>query len=206
MSERGGIWRSLRARDRRAIRWGLVVLVPALVLGAGLPPYVEALEGGRDQLAVERALLARERRLLADAARGPVQRSAIETALERRLPQLFVGDPTLAAGALVRYVAQEAARSGVSLEALETAGTEAAGPGVVGVGVRLRGVGDIAGVMELLRRLEDGSALIRIERLSLERREGYPGAGGGNADDEVQVVVLGATVLGYTLVTEGSVE
>lgn len=206
MSETGGgFLAELRPRERRAIRIGLIVLVPALLLTGVVRPYFDALEESRDRLAAERALLVREKALVDEAVGFASTRLAAGEALEARSPRLFTGDPTLAAGALVRYVAEQADRSRVLLEATETAGAGEPGPNVVGVRVRVRAVSDIAGVLELLRRLEDGPRLVRVEQLSLERREGYRGGGTATDGQDVQLVTLAATVVGYTLTSaEGS--
>ncbi|MEJ2218701.1 MAG: hypothetical protein P8099_19100, partial [Gemmatimonadota bacterium] len=95
----------LSTRDRRAIRLGLVVLLPAFVLGLGVRPYASAWMRARDRLESERALLGRERALV-DAAPSFGRAEATErSALERRAGRLLPGDSTLAGGALVRYVA-----------------------------------------------------------------------------------------------------
>lgn len=221
MSRHRGIGVGLRPRDRRAINLGLLVIVPALVLGAGAPPYLASLEEAQDRLSVERSLLSRELALVADSALALQRETAAAGALAAREPRLFSGEPAIAAGGLVRYVARAAELSGVRLESTETAGTDAAGPTLVeeriardavaagsssltAVRVQLRATGDLMGVLELMRRLEDGPRLIRIEDLSLERIEGYTGVNDGV--ESVQVVVLSATLAGYTLAVEESTE
>lgn len=192
-----------RPRDRRAIRVGLLVLLPALVLAMGVRPYLGELDETRHRLAAERGLLVREHGLLAAAKGFDADRVSAREALDARASRLFAGDPTLAAGALVRYVADQADRSRVLLEATETAGTEAVGSGLSAVRIRLSGVSDIAGILELLRRLEDGPRLVRIEQLLLERRDGYAVRGLDRTYEDVQLVSIGATIVAYTWVAEG---
>lgn len=185
---------ALAARDRRAVRAGLLVLTAALAIVFGVGPYLGALEDARDRLGVERSLLARERALVEAADAFESGRVAVEAGMVIRAPRLFTGDPTLAAGALVRYVAQGAARSSVLLEATETRAAAEAGDGLTTVRVRIRAVGDVEGVLRLLRELEDGSRLVHVEALSLEGRNSYRSDG-----DDVQLVALGATIAGYAL-------
>lgn len=186
---------ALTSRDRRALRVGLLVLLPALALGLLVRPYLAAVDDARDRLAGERALLARERSLLDAAGAYGLAASAADEGLASRAPRLFRGDPMLAAGELVRYIADAAASSSVLLEATETRGAADAGPGVVAVRVQIRAAGDIEGVLRFLRRVEDGPRLVHVEKLSLERRESYR----SDAAEDVQVLALAATLTGFTL-------
>ncbi|HUG38902.1 MAG TPA: GspMb/PilO family protein [Longimicrobiales bacterium] len=192
---------ALAARDRRAVRIGLLVLTAALAIVFGIRPYLSALEDARDRLTAERSLLARERALVDAADAFGSGAAVVEAGMAIRAPRLFTGDPTLAAGALVRYVAQGAARSSVLLEATETRAAGEAGDGLTTVRVQIRAVGDVEGVLRFLREMEDGSRLVHVERLSLESRNSYRSDG-----DDVQLVALGATIAGYALAAPGAGE
>ncbi len=189
----------LQPRDRRAIAIGLAVLALALFLVLGVKPYSEALAATHDRLVTERALLVRERALIADAqTEAARERAALDTAVVERSERLFAGEATLAAGALIRYLADVASASRVLLEATETAGTEIVGPDLVAVRVRIRSIGDIEGLLWLLARLEDGPRLVRVEQIAFERRAAGYGPIATPPEQEVQVISLDATVLGYT--------
>lgn len=187
----------LRPRDRRAILAGLSVLLLAGTFVFILRPYAHAVGEARDQLAAERALLARERALLRAASGLGKQQAMLDTAVEWRSERLFTGDRTLAAAQLARYLDVEAGESRALIERSETIEGAEIVPGLDAVRLRFRAVGDVAGVLELVRRLEDGDRLVRIETLSLGRRERR--ARGPEEDDPIQPVTLAATITGYTL-------
>ena len=62
-------WSTLSARERRTVWIGGAIVVVSLGFLYGVRPYRAALEDARDQLAAERATLARERAAVASASR-----------------------------------------------------------------------------------------------------------------------------------------
>jgi len=194
-------WGRLGARDRRALRWGVFVLAPALVVGFVVRPYAGALARERGRLVEQRALLQRELALVAAVGgygRDEERGSAILAGLR---PRLFAGRDDLAATTtLVGYVSDGARTSGVLVEEIRSRPALEAGPGVLGVELAVRGRSDLAGILRWLRALEGGAKLARVEVLSLTR------ASGGMARDsaDTEVLTVGAIVRGYVLAPSGA--
>jgi hypothetical protein len=186
----------LSARDRRALLLGLLVLVPALVFAFGVKPYLARVEAAEAQLLTQRRLLQRELALLTDVRRYPERLEAVERALHAEVPRLFGGsDGVTATAALAGYVDRAARSSRVLVQQSESRGAEVLAPGVLELGVTIRAVGDVEGILTLLHALEEGGKLVRIEGLSIERiqRIGFPGS-----PDEAPLS-LSATVAGFAV-------
>lgn len=185
----------LAARDRRAIKIGALVLLPAIVYVWGIAPLARGLGDLRSRADTEADALRRERTLLADAARYPALTARAESVLMREAPRLFQGtDPLAASAGLANYVGAHAARSRVFVQHSETRTAELAGEGVATLQVELRAVGDLHGLLGFLQALESGPKLVRVERLAIERSERIAG---GDRDEEVLTVA--ATVSGFAL-------
>lgn len=181
-------------RNRRVIAAGLLVLAPAVFGRFVAKPLLRTMADTRERLTVEKDLLQRERALAQsrhdlDAAFEEFSGGAAE-----RHERLFPGEPTLATADLVRYVLASGESAGFHVERTSPNRAVALGNGLWELGVEVSAVGDIAGVLTFLRAVEDGSKLVRIERLTLERREAYDYPA---AAPDVQVVALKATAIGY---------
>lgn len=188
----------LSRRDRRAIVLGLWVLAPVMVAVLGLRPFSEWMAHSRDKLAGQQALLARERGLVEDRPGLDQRRLGLDSALEARLPRLFDGDPTVAVGALTRHVYEAAGSSRFHLATAVPIEATHINAGVYTIGLRVRGISDIVGVLEFIRRVEDGERLIRFEELTL-RRGGQGALTPRSGGEEVTVVSLDATLAGYVV-------
>ena len=79
-------WSTMSSRDRRAVMIGTLVLAPGLLLIWGVRPYRAALSDARDQLATERATLAR---LLASIT--PREREVLRMRFEEDMTQAEIG-------------------------------------------------------------------------------------------------------------------
>jgi len=189
-------WRTLGRRDRKAIRIGALIVVPALLVTFGVRPYTRALEDARDRLAVERGLLERELSLLKEAQGYEQALDQAEDVLLREAPRLLGGgDPLAQSALLANYVTDRAIRQRVFLQGSETRPAQTTDGEVVRLAIEVRGVGDLEGILGLLDDLERGSKLIRVERFSLTQASRL------NAADSRDEGVLGfaATVAGYAL-------
>ena len=94
-----------------------VVLLPALLFIWGVRPYQAALSDARDQLATERATLARERAAIATARRNPQLQHIADSAMRAMRPRLFEGkDDVMASAELASYLG-EVAQQGAGLAA-----------------------------------------------------------------------------------------
>ena len=186
-------------RDRRALRLGLLVLVPALLWVWGVRPYRAALGDARDRLAVQRAALARERALLAGGGGAVELRLAADSAADAARPRLFVArDDLLGSAQLAAYLARAARASDVLLQEADTRPAAVAPSGLRTLQVEIRAESDLEGLLTFLQALEQGERLVRVERLSIAR------PGGADADEgAVEVLTLSATVLGYALAPAG---
>lgn len=165
-------WERLSARDRRAVTLGLTLVVPALLWVAGVRPYRASLTEARDQVAVERALLERERELLGSA---PLLRRELRKAraradeAERRL--VSAANTALAEAELIDYLETVAALSRVLLEEVRTVAPgrdEVAPEGLQPVRLAVRGESDLEGVLTFLETIETNPLLLRIGGLTIQ--------------------------------------
>ena len=182
----------LTARDRRALTFGAMILVPVLIWVGAARPYLRALEMWTERLEIERGLLVRERSLLAEAPTIPPRIRAVSRTLEE-LDERFVAAPNqaLAEAEVSALMEQLARESRVLLQearsvALQARDGEAPGR-LLPIRLSLRGESDFEGLLNFLNRLEQDPLLLRIVGISVDRVEGATAASGGNtAPDEVQ--------------------
>ena len=172
---------ALGTRDKRALRIGGWIVLPVLFATLVVRPLGSAWLDRRAALDQERALLARELRLVADAPRDLELLHAERRALDASASRLFGGAEAVSASAeLARYLAREASRSKLDLEeaetetTLDTAANLPNGGGVAttastdqALRVSIRARGDIEGIVGFLRALEQGDRLVRIERITI---------------------------------------
>lgn len=183
-------------RDRRAVLVGAVLLAPILGWKLVVRPYTDALREARAQLTRQRELLSRELQLLADAHLYPAELTRSEQALNEIAPRLFAGpDDVTATAALAYYVSDQARKARLVVQQVETHNAEEIGNGVVRLDMSLRAEGDLEGIVLLLRRLESGPKLVRVEQVSVEA--GREHTLGTSADVESETLSLAATIRGY---------
>ena len=175
---------ALGERDRRALRIGARIALPALAVALVVRPWVETALGAGAALRRERALLEREASLLAEAPRDRQLLAASRRALEAAAPRLFEGaEPVTSSAELARYVAAQATGSGLTIDQTETVLDDAADSLAVPASERplrvaVRAHGDVLAVVAFLRAVETGPRLVRVERLGLARgAEGTPADG-----------------------------
>lgn len=162
----------LSPRDRRAILLGLAVLAPALLWAAVIRPYRAALADVKDRIAAERALLAREEALLANANVLPeVILDAAQGA--RRAEQRLVRAPSLALAEteLTDHIERLAEASRVLLEdirSIQPERTEQPPPGLGLIRIGINGESDLNGVAKFLQRIEQGQYLLNVRELQIE--------------------------------------
>jgi hypothetical protein len=163
-------WSTMNQRDRRAVILGAIVLLPGFLFIWGVRPYMNALSEARDQLATERATLARERAAVATARQNPQLQHIADSAMRTMRPRLFEGkDDVMASAELASYVGDVARRARVWLQ---DAGTRPAQPATAGLRtlrVEIRAESDIQGTLMFLQGLERGDKLVRVDRLDISR-------------------------------------
>jgi hypothetical protein len=183
----------MSARDRKAISWGLVILVPALFLVWVVKPYFARLDEARQQLAAERETLMRERAAIESARRNPKAHIVADSAMHAMAPRLFEGrDDVMASAELASFVGDVARDSHVWLQEAATRPAIAAGGGVRALRIDVRAESDLAGVLALIRTLELGEKLIRIDRLDISRLS-------ATEQDSTETLALSATITGYAI-------
>lgn len=177
---------ALAPRDRRALRIGGWIVLPVLFATLVVRPLGSAWLDRREALDQDRALLARELRLVADAPRDLELLRAERRALDASASRLFGGAEAVSASAeLARYVAREASGSKLDLEQAETetmldsaAQLPNGGPAATvtdqPLRVSIRARGDIEGIVAFLRALEEGDRLVRVERIAISAPEENP--------------------------------
>jgi hypothetical protein len=177
---------TLSARDQRALRIGVLVAGPVLAWVLAVQPYWQAERETAEQLASERRLLARELGVL--GARQHLDR--LDGEASRRLadvaPRFFAaGPPGESAAALVEYVAATADSADVELTQMDPGPPAPEVSGVATVVLAVRGHGDMAGLLTLIRGLEHGAKLVRLDTLEVRvaADAGDSGADGAAAED-----------------------
>lgn len=178
--------RTLRPRDRRALRLGALVAGPVLAVLLVVQPYARALLAARADAAIQRELLARELGALRDGPRDARLARAATVALAAEAGRLFDGGDEVAASAeLAGYVSDLAEESGLELDGSET---RPPADGDSSVAVEIRALGDIVSISLFLQALEEGPKLVHAERITIA----VP-AGGRDVDG---VLALTASVTG----------
>ena len=177
---------ALAPRDKRALRIGGWIVLPAIFATLVVRPLGRAWLDRRAALEQDRSLLARELRLVADAPRDLELLHAERRALDASASRLFGGAEAVSASAeLARYVAREASASKLDLEQAETetaldaveAPNGAATPASAAdqpLRVSIRARGDIEAIVAFLRALEDGDRLVRVERIAISAPDENP--------------------------------
>lgn len=187
-------WSAMSARDRRAVTWGGIILVPALLFIWGVRPYQAALSDARDELATERATLARERAAILTARRNPQLQHVADSAMRVMRPRLFEGkDDVMASAELASYLGDVAQKSRVWLQDASTrpATSAAQNGGVRTLHVEIRAESDLNGALKFLQALERGDKLIRVDRLDISR---IP-----RDDKSVETLAIAATIAGFAV-------
>ncbi|MDB4876665.1 MAG: hypothetical protein JWM41_3111 [Gemmatimonadetes bacterium] len=186
-------WSTMSPRDRRAVVIGAVVLLPGFLLIWGVRPYQAALSDARDQLATERATLARERAAVATARQNPQLQHIADSAMRDMRPRLFEGkDDVMASAELASYVGDVARKTRVWLQDAGTRPATPASDGVRTLRVEIRAESDMLGAMMFLQALERGQKLVRIDRLDISRSP--------RADEkEAETLSIAATISGFAV-------
>lgn len=179
-------FQSLGPRDRRALRIGAWTVVPLLAITMVIRPWTASFIARREALDRARGVLMREQRALDGASRDRQRLAALHIALDESFNQLFAAtDAATASAELARYVGSRAIATGVTLERTETetalddslstgraehgARTAVADSTQPVLRVAIRGRGDTRAIIALLRAVETGPRLIRVERIGITR-------------------------------------
>jgi Type II secretion system (T2SS), protein M subtype b len=186
-------WATMSSRDRRAVLLGVGILLPGLLFIWGVRPYQAALSDARDQLATERATLARERAAIATARRNPQLQHVADSAMRAMRPRLFEGkDDVMASAELGSYLGDVARKARVWLQAANTRPAVSSAEGVRTLRVEIRAESDLRGTLMFLQALERGDKLIRIDRLDISRTL-------HSDEKEGETLSIAATIAGFAV-------
>jgi hypothetical protein len=192
-------WSTMSVRDRRAVLLGVIVLLPGLLGIWAVRPYLAALSDARDQLATERATLARERAAIATAQQNPQLQHIADSAMRAMRPRLFEGkDDVMASAELASYLGEVAHNARVWLQDAGTRPATTTGDGVRTLRVEIRAESDLLGTLLFLQALERGEKLVRVDRMDISRSP--------RADaKEGETLSIAATISGFAVSDTGAV-
>jgi Type II secretion system (T2SS), protein M subtype b len=186
--------KALSERDRRALLWGSAIAAAALVFALAVKPYVRTLRETRDELSVQRELLARERAVLSASNRFPAALQQSRSSLAQYSTPLFGGPDELSATSdLSDHISKAALANRVLVQALETRKAEALDEGMVALAVDFRAEGDFEGVLHFLNSLERGDKLVHVSALVIQHMDRPVAAG----VPDTEVLSVTGTVTGY---------
>ena len=186
-------WSTMSSRDRRAVKLGAIILLPALLFIWGVRPYRAALADARDQLATERATLARERAAIETARQNPQLQHVADSAMRAMRPRLFEGkDDVMASAELASYLGEVASDTRVWLQDASTRPSLSPTDGVRTLRVDIRGESDLLGALMFLQALERGQKLVRVDRLDISRSA-------RSEDEDVETLTIAATISGFAV-------
>lgn len=173
----------LSARDRRALRTGLMLAVPVLAWLFVVRPYRASLADLKAQVEAERALLAREEALLESADVLPVRANEAAAHMERVERRLVSGaNVALVEGKVIEHLESLAQASRVLLQeirGLQPVRRDAESEVVHPIRLAVQAESDLNGVTRLLHSIEESPLLLRIEELSVEPQMTSPQSGRG---------------------------
>lgn len=182
----------LRARDKRALVLGLVVITPFAAYRVAIEPWLTYRNGLSETLVAERDLLARERTLIRGAAAMPARVGEMETALTEVQPWLLGGATSMAATGQLTRIATDAAQStGILLQ--EVQGREPNSTATLReISIAVRALGDLEGLARFLYSVENGEELLQVRELALRV------AGMNDGDlERGQLMSAGLIIAGY---------
>lgn len=196
----------LSERDRRAVRLGLLVLVPALFWVGAVRPWRAAWTETQDRLQAERALLARELALLDGTATPPGAADDVSTEADRVRRRLVEApSAVLAEAQLTAELERLASGNRVLLEeirSLEPPRSASRPESVRAIRVAVRGESDLDGVMAFLQQLEESPLLLRIAELSIQPVTERPGGNGRGRGQETAPAAVPTGVIDFAVIVE----
>jgi len=183
----------LRARDRRALLLGLIVVTPFTGYRIAIEPWLTYRSGLQDALLAERDLLARERGLIQDADSGPISSADLESTLAQARPWLLAGTSRVAAtGQLTRIATQAAQSVGVLVQEVQAGDPVSQVPGIEMMSISVRALGDLEGLTRFLFAMENSEPLLHVREVSLRT------AGMNDGDlERGQLMSAGFVLVGY---------
>jgi Type II secretion system (T2SS), protein M subtype b len=172
----------LSPRDRRTLTRGAVVVIPLLTMGRGMPALIDW-QRGRARDAADVARVAAQARLSSRLL--PTLRDTLNARRARlaSLDSLLLTAPSAAAAAavLASTLGELADSAAMRVASMQLRADSAVAGALTVVGVRLAGIGDVAGLAGFLRAVEGGDAPFVVRELSVMQ----PDPGAADAKPEV---------------------
>jgi hypothetical protein len=185
-------WSSMSAKDRRAIVLGMAIVLPALFYIWGVRPYRAALAETRDELAIARLALSREKAAVTTTVANPDAQRSADSALLMTAPRLFEGrDDAIASAQLASYLGNVARKSRVLMQDANTRPSSISPEGIRTLRVEVRAESDVQGVTTFIHNLEAGQKLVRVDRLEISRVPGLEDKNG------FETLSIAATIVGF---------
>jgi hypothetical protein len=164
--------RIVGSRDARAVLAGMIIIAALLAVSRILPHVMEWRTSTEARLLAQTNLLDRATR---EAAELPALRDLLKVREHRVLalgPLLLTGaSGSVAAGMLAGTISGAAAQANVKLGTVQTYVDSAHGRVFTRVGVRADATGDVRGLVDMLRRLEQGPTLVSIREFTVAQPE-----------------------------------
>jgi len=196
--------RTLRAQDKRALRWGAIITIVALGYTFVIAPAWRALSARRAAAVLAEDALRREHALIDRTPQLVAQQQTTVAWLSGEARRLFPGhDDVGATSGLTDYLADAASSTGIQLKQAETRPAAQFSSGVRALHVVIRGEGDPRAVVTFLQRLEMGEKLVRLDHVTISHGAGVlaPSSPLAPAAPRAKVERLAVTadVYGYAL-------
>ena len=153
------------SRNGRALGWGLLLAVLALLAGAIAAPMLTRISDAQAALAENQRLTARYRLLSQQATALEDRLAEMETDRDWRSSFLDSATPALAGAQLQRLAGDAAADGGFTISHAEVITALPNQPDAVGL--RVQGKGDYESLMTMLAGLETGHPRLLIEMLQI---------------------------------------
>jgi hypothetical protein len=182
---------AVSARDRRTLILGGSAIGSLFALGRGLPALIrwQSTRIGEATAAVSDLMNARAGRRVLPALRDSVRAREARIAV---IDSTVVTGPTPSAAAarLASALEEMADEARVNVSAMQLVADSATAGGVTHVGVRLTGVGDVYGLLALMRAVEGGEALLAVRELAISQAD--PAAPSAKAEAlRIDMMVVG---------------
>jgi type II secretory pathway component PulM len=164
------VLRALSPGDRRALRTGLLVLVPTLSYSFAVKPYVMAVRRTTDALEGQRILLAREEEVIADMPAVRAEATAAAVAARRRATRTYSGTDSVGAmTAFGRDVTAALREAGLVVQRVEMRDSLSRRGELQEIAIDVRAQGDFEDILTALSLLEANPRLMRVSRLAIEK-------------------------------------
>jgi hypothetical protein len=165
----------LTEKDRRALRLGLGIVVPALMLKLVGLPFIADWKANQQQIDSQRDLYRREIELIAQMDANNKVRAATAGQVAVGYRRVLTSDqPNLAAAGALAYVDSIAATHRVTITENAARGVKPSEANLQMLTTDLTATSDLQGILMFMRGLESGPLLVRIPNIELSAQSASP--------------------------------